>query len=104
MSEKFSPFFEDAVRTISFKTDEFDLTNAEYLRETEKFVLTKFENHSSAQDVKLNIFIDRTFNFSNIDVSDVLEETTTLNNKRNGTFGNFSTKCLNKCLIFGHHH
>ena len=104
MSEKFSTFFEDAVRSISFKPDEFHLTNVEYLSETETFVLTKFENHSTAQAGKLNIFIDRTFNFSNIDVSDVLEETTTLNNKRNDTFGNISTKRLNKCLIFGNHH
>ena len=51
-------------------------TNAGYLSETENIVFTKFQNHSSAQAVKLNIFVDQIFNFFNIDISNVLEEIT----------------------------
>lgn len=83
---------------------EFYLTNAEYLSETEKIAFTKFQNHSSAQAVKLNIFVDQIFNFFNIDISNILEEITVWKNSRNDTIGNISTKYLKKCMTFGHHH
>ena len=95
---------QDAVRSISFKRDEFYLTNTEYLSQIEKIVFTKLENHPSPQTVKLNIFIDHIFKFSNIDVSHVFEETTALNNKRNGVFNNILTKRLKKSLRFGYYH
>ena len=85
ISATYSSFFEDAVRSISFKRYEFYLTNTEYLSEIGKIVLTKFENHLSVQTVKVNSSKDRIFKFSNIEVSHVLEETATLNNKRNDT-------------------
>ena len=83
---------------------EFYLTNAEYLSETEKIAFTKFQNHSSAQTVKLNIFVDQIFNFFNIDVSNVLKKIAVRKNSRNDTIGNISTKYLKKCMTFGHHH
>ena len=79
-------------------------TNAGYLSETENIVFTKFQNHSSAQAVKLNIFVDQIFNFFNIDISNVLEEITVWKNSRNDTIGNIPTKFLKKCMKFGHHH
>ena len=41
-----------------------------------------------------NISVNKDFHFSNTEVSDILKETTALNNKKNGTFGNIPTKLL----------
>ena len=38
--------------------------------------------------------VNKDFYFSNTEVSDILKETTALNNKKNGTFGNIPTKLL----------
>ena len=38
--------------------------------------------------------VNKDFYFCNTDVSDILKETTALNNKMNGTFGNTPTKLL----------
>ena len=43
----------------------------------------------------LDVFsVNKEFHFSNTEVSDILRETTTLNNKKNDTFGNIPTKLL----------
>ena len=44
--------------------------------------------------IKQNISIDQNYNFSNTDVSNIIKETKTLNNKKNRTFGNISTTRL----------
>ena len=38
--------------------------------------------------------LSKIFYFSNNEASDILKETTALNNKKNGTFGNIPTKLL----------
>ena len=38
--------------------------------------------------------VNQDFDFSNTEVSDILKETTALNNKKNGTFDNIPTKLL----------
>ena len=38
--------------------------------------------------------VNKDFHFSNSEVSDILNETAALNNKKNGTFGNIPTKLL----------
>ena len=57
-------------------------------------VIRKFENHPSVQAIKQNILVNQSFHFSNTQVSDILKETTALNNKKNGDFGNIPTKGL----------
>ena len=59
-----------------------------------EIAIKKFENHPSVQAIKQNISVNKDFYFSNIEVSDILKKTTHLNNKKNGTFGNISTKLL----------
>ena len=54
--------------------------------------IRKFENHPSI--FKQNISVNKDFHFSNTAVSDILKETTALNNRRNGTLGNIPTKLL----------
>ena len=56
--------------------------------------IRKLENHPIVQAIKQNISVNKDFHFSNTEVSDILKETTALNNKRNGTFGNTRTKFL----------
>ena len=56
--------------------------------------IRKSENHPSVQAIKQNISVNKKFHFSNTEVSDILKKTTTLNNKKNGTFCNIPTKLL----------
>ena len=56
--------------------------------------IRKSENHPSVQGIKENISVNQDFYFSKSEVSDILKETTALNNKKNGTFGNIPTKLL----------
>ena len=92
MSEEFSTFFEDAARSYNVKSDEYYLSEA--LSDPVKIAIKKFENQPSVLDIKQNILVIQNFYFSNKDVSDVLKETTALNNKKNGTFGSIPTKHL----------
>ena len=66
----------------------------ENLSDPLEIAFKKFENHPSVQAIKQNISVNQDFYFSNTEVGDILKETTTLNNKRNGTFGNIPVKYL----------
>ena len=94
MSEEFSTFFEDAVRSLNAEPDEYYLCDTENLSNPVDIAIRKFENHPSVQAIKQNISVNKDFYFSNTEVSDILKETTALNNKKNGTFGNIPTKLL----------
>ena len=83
LSEEFSTFFEDAVRSLNLKPDEYYLCDMGNLSNSVEITIRKFKNHPSVQAIK-----------HNIDVSDILKETAVLNNKKNGTFGNIPTKLL----------
>ena len=76
LSEEFSTFFEDAVRSVNIKPDEYYLIDTENVN-----AIGKFENHPSVQAVKQNVSVNQDFYFSNIEVSDILKETAALNNK-----------------------
>ena len=52
LSEKFSTFFEDAVRSISDKPDEYYLNDTESLSDPVEISIRKFENHQSVQAIK----------------------------------------------------
>ena len=104
MSEEFSTFFEDAVKSLNFKPNELYLSDTENLSDPVEIAIRKFENHSRFQAIKENISVNQDFYFSNTEVKDIPKETTALNNKKNSTFGNISTKRLKKCLIFAHDH
>ena len=54
----------------------------------------KFENHPSVQAIKQNISVNKDFHFSITEVTDILKETTALNDKKNDTFGNIPTNLL----------
>ena len=88
MSEEFSTFFEDAVRSLNVEPDKHHLSDTENLSNPVDIAIRKFENHPSVQAIKQNISVNKDFYFSNTEVSDILKETTTLNNKKNGFFGN----------------
>ena len=94
MSEEFSTFFEDVVRLLNVNPDEYYLSDTENLSDPVDITVRKFENLPSVQAIKQNISVKRDFYFSNTEVSDILKETTPLNNKKNGTFGNIPTKRL----------
>ena len=96
MSEEFSTFFEDAVRSLNAEPDEYYLCDTENLSNPVDIAIRKFENHPSVQAIKQNISVNKDFHFSNTEVSDILKETTALNNKKNGTFGNIATKLFKK--------
>ena len=84
MSEKFSTFFEYAVRSLNVEPDEYYLSDTENLSSPVEIAIRKFENHSSVQAIKQNISANKDFYFSSTEVSDILKETTALNNKKNG--------------------
>ena len=94
LSEQFSTFIEDAVRSLNVEPDEYYLSDTGSLRNRVEIVIKKFENQPSVQAFKQNISVNKDFYFSITDVSDILKETTALNNKKNGTFGNNPTKLL----------
>ena len=79
---------------ILFKTDEYYLSDTENLSDPVEIAIRKFENHPSAQATEQNISVKQDFYFSNTEVSGILKETTALNNKKNGIFGNIPTKRL----------
>ena len=92
MSEEFSTFFEDGVRSLSVKLDEYYLSGIENLGEPIEIAIRKFENHPSVQAIKQNSSVNQDYDFSNTEVRDIIKETTALNNKKKGTFGNIPTK------------
>ena len=94
LSQEFSTFFEDAVRWVSVEPDEYFLSDTENLSNPVDIATRRFESHSSVSAIKQNISVNKDFHFSNSEVTDILKETTSLNNKENGTFGNITTKLL----------
>ena len=92
--EEFSAFFEDAVRLLNVDPDEYYQSDTENWSNPVEIAIRKFENHPSVQAIKQNISVNKDFYFSNTEVSDILKETTALNNEKNGTFGNVPTKLL----------
>ena len=79
MSEEFSTFFEDAVRLLSVEPDEYFLSDTKNLSNPVDIAIRKFENHPSVQAIKQNISVNKDFHFPNTEVSDILKETTALN-------------------------
>ena len=94
LSEEFSTFFEDAVRSPNTEPDECYLSDTGNLSNPVKIAIRKFETHPNVQAIKQNISVSKDFYFSNTGVSDILKETTDLKNKKNSTFGNIPTKLL----------
>ena len=89
MSEEFSTFFEDAVRSLNAMPDKYYLNDWENLGDPAEIAIKKFGNHwSVVQAIKQNISVNRNHYFTNTDVGDKLKETLALKNKKNGTFGN----------------
>ena len=61
MSEEFSTFFEDAVRSLNVEPDEYYLSDTENLSNLVEIAIRKFENHPSVQAIKQNISISKDF-------------------------------------------
>ena len=57
MYEEFCTFFEDAVRSLNVKLDEYYLSDTENLSDSVEIVIRKFENHPSVQAIKENISV-----------------------------------------------
>ena len=81
-SKEFSIFFENVVRSLYVKPDEYYLSDTENLSDPAETAVRKFENHPSAPAIKQNISVNHDFYFCNTDVSDILDETTALKIKR----------------------
>ena len=79
MSEEFSTFFEDAIRSLNVESNESYLSDPENLNNSVEIVIRKFENHPSVQAIKQNISVNKDFHFRNTEFSDILKETTALN-------------------------
>ena len=71
MSEEFSTFFEDAVRSLNVEPNEYFLCDMENLSNPVDIAIRKFENHPSVQAIKQIISVNNDFHFSNTEVSDV---------------------------------
>ena len=82
LSEEFTTFFEDAVRSLNVKPDEYYLSGTENLSVPVEIAIRKFENHPMVQAIKQNVSVNQDFYFSNTEVSGILKETTALDNKR----------------------
>ena len=65
LSEKFSTFFEDGVRSLHVKPYEYYLNYKENLSDPVEIAIRKIENHPSFQAVKQNISVNQDFYFSN---------------------------------------
>ena len=61
--------------------------------------LEKFIDHLNVKIVKENVCTQSLFRFTEISVSEMTKELSSLNSKRAGGFGNIATKVLN-ALIF----
>ena len=64
-----------------------------------EITIRTIENNLIVQAIKQNISVDQDLYFSDTEVRDILHETTALHNKKNGTFGNIPTKCLEEVSI-----
>ena len=69
MSEEFSTFFEDAIRSLNVESDESYLSDPENLNNSVEIVIRKFENHPSVQAIKQNISVNQDFCSSDNEVS-----------------------------------
>ena len=94
MSEEFSIFFDDVVRSLNVEPDKYYLSETGNLSNATDIAIRKFENHPSVQAIKQNISGKNYFYFSKIDVSGIFTETTALNNEKNGTSGNIPRRLL----------
>ena len=94
MCEEFSTFFLDADKSLNVEPNEFYLSDTENLSDPAGITIRKFENYPSAQAIKENISGNQDSYFCNTKVRDILKETTALNYKKNGTFGNIPTTLL----------
>ena len=65
LNEEFSTFFEDAVRLLNVKSDEYYLSDTENLSNAVEIASRKFENHPSAQAIKQNNSVNQDFYSSN---------------------------------------
>ena len=61
MFEKFSTFFEDAVRSLNIEQDAYFLSDTKNLSNPVDIAIRKFENHPSVQAIKQNISISKDF-------------------------------------------
>ena len=68
MSEQFSTFFEDVVRSLNVKSDEYYLKGTENLSDPVEIAIRKFKNNPSVQAIKQNISVNQNLYFSNTDV------------------------------------
>ena len=74
MPKEFSTFFEDAVRSLNVKPDEYYLSDTKNLRDPVEIAIRKFENILSVQAIKQNISVKQDFYFSNTEVSNILKK------------------------------
>ena len=65
LSEEFSTFFEDAVRLLNVKSDEYYLSDTDNLSDPVEIAFRKFENNPSVQAIKQNILANQEFYFRN---------------------------------------
>ena len=93
LSEEFSTFSKDVLRSLSVKIDAYYLSETENLSDPVKIAIKMVENHLNVLPIKQNVSVIQNFCFSNTDVCDILKETPALNT---GTFCNFPRKQLTK--------
>ena len=79
MSEEFSIFFDDVVRSLNVEPDKYYLSETGNLSNATDIAIRKFENHPSVQAIKQNISVNKDFHFPNTEFSDIIKETTALN-------------------------
>ena len=104
LSEEFSTFFKDSVRSLIVKPDEYYLSDTENLSDPVDIAIGEFENHPSVQAIMQNILVNQDFYFPNTEVSNILKETTALNYKKVEPLVISQQSFLKKCLTFVHQH
>ena len=75
LPEKSSTFFEDDVRLVNVKPDDFYLSDTENLSDPVEIPISNLKNHPSVKAIKRNIPVIQDLCFSNTEVRDMLKAT-----------------------------
>ena len=98
VSNSFSNFFENAIRSLDIKANEQSQENYD-LKNPVETAIKKFEQHPSISLINKDITNNENFHFSPADHENILKEIINLDNKKNGTFLLTAPRMQQMCVI-----
>ena len=100
IADTFSSFFKNAVNTLDISQNRFLLSDASSFMDGAQIAISKFKAHPSIIEIERNINKKFSFNFSEIQPSDIEEQIKSLKNKKAITFLNIPNNMLKKmCAV-----